>query len=126
MSALTDNRKTETRSGEYIEPTIATGSYVYAGSLVALNASGEAVPATDTTGLTVIGVSQQEKEAGERVKVRRIGAYKLANDASLDDTHVGKTCYAIDDQTVGETSTNSIAAGTVIQVEDDGVWVELQ
>jgi len=39
---------------------------------------------------------------------------------------LGKTCYIVDDETVAKTNgTNTrSAAGTVVGVESDGVWVQ--
>jgi hypothetical protein len=40
--------------------------------------------------------------------------------------HIGEIVYALDDQTVGiySDSSNYIAAGTVLDVTSDGVWVD--
>ena len=63
------------------------------------------------------------------VKTMR-GTFKFANSASTDQitlADVGASAYIVDDQTVAKTngtSTRSIA-GTIRDVESDGVWIEI-
>ena len=64
-----------------------------------------------------------------KVKTKR-GTFKFANSASTDQitlADVGASAYIVDDQTVAKTngtSTRSIA-GTIRDVESDGVWIEI-
>jgi hypothetical protein len=62
------------------------------------------------------------------VRVRQ-GTFKVGNGAAADAlaiADVGSLCYAADDQTVAKTAgANLPVAGTVIQVDADGVWVQM-
>lgn len=119
MSALTEDRNTLERVPQMRTPVAA--AKIYAGALVALNADMAAVPAADIEGLNVIGVAQHPAEAGERINVK-CGCYAF-DGTGITNADIGKTVYAADDQTVAKATTNSIVAGTVFEVDDEGVWV---
>jgi len=112
---------------------VAAGVIIYAGTLVALDTSGNANPAANTSGLKVIGraeetVDNSDGSAGDlNVNIKR-GIFKYANSgsAAVDANDVGKVCYVEDDTTVTETASNSIKAGIVIALDDAGasVWVD--
>ena len=71
MSALTQERNTiELLGGISYERVVAAGNTVYAGSLVAQNASGKAVPAADAANLVVLGRAENTAAAGETVRIR--------------------------------------------------------
>ena len=55
------DRNTPMKGGELVAVPVAAGAVIDGGTLVAVNATGFAVPAAGTSGLTVVGV------AGERV-----------------------------------------------------------
>lgn len=133
MTATTEGRNTKRRDGvQYSYP--AAASKVLAGTIVVLNAAGYAEGATTAAGKTAVGVAEDtvDNSAGSagdlNVPVRR-GVFAFANSASTDEiklTDVGSTCYLVDNQTVAKTdgSASRSAAGTVRDVNDDGVWVE--
>ena len=50
-------RSTRERQGKEFVFPVAGGETITLGTMVALNAAGEAVPASDTAGLTVVGVA---------------------------------------------------------------------
>ncbi|WP_247739360.1 hypothetical protein [Pseudomonas aeruginosa] len=60
------------------------------------------------------------------VRVRRLNAFKWANDGSVTQAHLMKPAYIVDDQTVAATDGTETRspAGRIIGVEPDGVWVE--
>ena len=122
MAALTKNRKTAERIPALRQFT--AGSLIFAGSLVALNASGKAVPASNTSGLTVIGVAQTQTKEGGMVTVKS-GCFRLANSESAAVTlsEVGDDCFVADDQTVAKSGSNSVVAGKVYDLDSKGVWV---
>ena len=100
-----------------------------------LDASGNAVPGSTATTLTVRGVAQEQVDnrdgaAGDlRVETRR-GVFPFANSASTDEitrADIGNSAYIVDDETVAKTngtSTRSVA-GVIRDVDDSGVWVEI-
>ncbi|HQS08726.1 MAG: hypothetical protein B7Y12_02145 [Rhizobiales bacterium 24-66-13] len=134
MAALTQDRNTPSRSGMRREPPAKAGAKIFAGAMVALDASGWAVPATTATTLKVLGRAERavDNTAGANGDLTvPVGAdiYRFNNSASADAialTDVGATCYAVDDNTVAKTNgTNTrSAAGTVFDVDSLGVWVK--
>lgn len=132
--ALTADRNTPRREGEEIVLNVAAAKKIYAGSLVARDASGNAAPGGTAT--TLLGMGRAEEyvdnstgAAGDKtVKIRK-GVFRFANSAAGDQittADIGKECYIVDDQTVAKTdggSTRSIA-GRIDDVESAGVWVE--
>ena len=99
---------------------------IFAGALVAQNGSGNAVPASDAAGLTVLGRAEHSAATGEKVLVRT-GVYLFDNGASgeaLSPADIGAVCYVVDDHTVGKAGgTYHCPAGIVIDVTEDGVAV---
>ena len=132
MSALTANRNTPSVAAYQMfgrVRTIATGSTVYLGSIVAQNSDGKAVPASDTAGLVVLGRAERIWPDGSKVETRS-GCFKFANGADAEAftaADLNKVAYVVDDQTVGKVGgTNKIKAGTFRELDaDGGVWVEL-
>lgn len=134
MAALTADRPTPLRDNRDFEHPVAATTKIYAGAIVALNATGYATKGATATTLKAAGVAQAlaDNSAGIdgaiNVKVRR-GLFRFANSASADliaRTEIGSDCYIVDDQTVAKTngtSTRSIA-GKVRDVDSSGVWVE--
>lgn len=134
MTALAADRTTPYRDGKEFAFPVAASTKIFAGAIVALNASSLAVKGATATGLIAVGVAieQADNSAGGNgainVKVRR-GLWLMGNSASSDAialADVGATCYIVDDQTVAKTDGSSArsAAGTVRDVNASGVWVE--
>lgn len=109
----------------------------YAGG-VCVSAAGYAKPAVAATGLSVLGITKYDSanagaDGAKEVVVltRSINGkrlvVKLANDGTdaVAQAHVGFSCYLVDDITVSSLATGRTAAGKVIRVDSDGVWVEL-
>ena len=130
---LTADRNTQMKDGELIAVPIAAAKKIFAGSLVAANATGYATPGAVAATLTYLGRAEETVDnAGAdgalSVLVRRGKAFKFANSATdaVTQASMGKVCYIEDDQTVSATSDTGArsAAGKVIGVETDGVWVQ--
>lgn len=132
MTALTADRNTARRAGDEYSHPVAASTKIFAGSLVALNATGYAAPGSVATTLKVVGRAEEQidnsagADGAKSVKVSR-GVFKFANHGTntLNRTHIGSTCYIEDDQTVGSSATGKSVAGTVLQVDSDGVWVKI-
>lgn len=125
MAALTKNRKTPERIPAVRQ--FEAAAKICTGALVALNASGKAVPASDEDGLTVAGRAENSAVSGEMVTVKT-GCFRYDNasgGAAITAADVGKVAYVADDHTVGKSSTHSIPAGIIFDVEGKGVWVEV-
>ena len=129
------DRNTPRRDGIEIGLPVAASTKIEAGHLVAVTAAGYAVPAGDTAGHVVLGIAQEtvDNSAGSAgdltVLIRRKNAFKLVNSstAALVQANVGGSAYVQDSVTLTTAAgaTNDVAAGTVIAVESDGVWVDI-
>lgn len=129
MSALTEARNTVQLLGAMsYAREVATSNTVYAGALVAQNGDGKAVPASDATGLTVLGRAENTAAAGETVHIKS-GIFIFENGTSTEAlavTDIGKTAYVVDDHTVGKIGgTYGVIAGIVVDVTGEGVSVEV-
>jgi hypothetical protein len=130
--ALTASRDTPARTGVDVAIGVASNTVIYSGSLVAINTSGYAVPASDTASYKVVGRAQATVDnsgtAGDgalSVNVRR-GVFLWANGDSFTIADVGNLAYVEDDQTVQKaaSATYDVVAGIIIDVDTDGVWVD--
>jgi len=134
-AALTEARDTPMRYGETISIGVYTNTRIWAGSMVALNSSGYAVPAADTSGYIVIGRADEtvdnrygQDDAGDSgtltIEVTR-GVFRWANLTGITDADIGSFVYVEDDQSVDDDApSQSIIAGICRDVDSDGVWVD--
>lgn len=133
--ALSEDRSTAMRDGNMISLPVAAGVTIYAGALVARDASGDATPGAETTGILGVGRADAGADnaggaAGDITVEVRKGVFKFDNSAAGDAislADVGSDCYIVDDETVAATDgtgTRSVA-GTVFDVDADGVWVRI-
>lgn len=130
--ALAADRNTEMKDGELLSLPMAAVK-VYAGALVAVNSSGYLTKGQAATGMTYLGRAEEQVDnsagnAGDKsIKVRRGKAFKWKNSgtSAITQADLGKVCYIEDDQTVSKTDQAGTlsAAGTIVGVETDGVWV---
>ena len=138
MTALSSYRDTR-RMGDDVYPVIldllvADNVHLFKGAIVGL-AGGYAAPAGSACS-KVVGIAESEVDntqpghalGAKRVRVRQ-GTFKVANSAAADAlgiADIGNLCYAADDQTAAKTAgANLPVAGTVIGVDPDGVWVQM-
>ena len=134
MAALSADRNTPARSGDLREPPVKAGAILYAGGMAAIDATGLAVPAAAVAAHRIIGRTNQRADntggvdGAIRARVDR-GIFRFANSASADAIglkDVGQPCYAVDDQTVALTNGSGArpVAGTIFDVDAQGVWVK--
>lgn len=133
MSALTKDRNTVRKQGEYTSYPVKAGGVIFAGSIVCIGADGYAVPGSDTAGMKFAGISRGyvNNSAGTSgsvaVEVWRRGCFKLAA-SGMALSNFGDGVYVMDDQTVGlaATATNDIACGRVSEyVTATAVYVDI-
>ena len=104
--------------------TVKAGNTVYAGTAVAIDAAGKAVPAADVSGLQVVGIAINTAAAGEVVDVQARDWW-----LNLDTTQVGsmsignglrKVACVVDDHTVNlaALTTNAIAVGVAYDFDE--------
>jgi len=129
MTALTNDRQTAVRQGRQYSDPVAASTLIFYGALVMLDASGNAVPASTATGLTVRGMAREHVDnsagaAGDKNVATENGTWRFAH-SGLDRTDIGATAYAVDDQTVDTDSTGRSAVGTIVDIDNVGVWVRI-
>lgn len=129
------DRNTKFRDNSFLVLPVAAGARIDTGVMVAVNANGYAVPASDAAGLKGAGmaVSGVDNSAGldgdARIEVRR-GVFEWDNSAAKPVTQkdVLSDCYIADDHTVRAFDSTEGAlnprAGRVIEVVGNRVWVE--
>ena len=129
MAALTAARDTPMRRPALRRAfSVPAGSTVYAGSMGALDA-GALKPASAVATLAVVGRVCTTQVGPGWVEVER-GVFRFDNQAddAITAADIGKPCYVVDDQTLARTAGAGDArpkAGTVFDVDDGGVWVEI-
>lgn len=133
--ALTKDRNTKRRDGKQFNDPVAASTRIFAGSLMCLNAAGDAVPGSVSTTLKARGVAQEQVDnlsgaaGAARIESLR-GVFAFANSAAGDQitrADIGANAYIVDDQTVAKTNgtnTRSVA-GVIRDVDSDGVWIEI-
>lgn len=131
--ALTKDRNTIMKDGELIVVPVAANAVIYAGAIVVANASGYADKGSTALGLTFLGRADERVDntgganGAKTVQVRRGKAFKWKNDAThpVTQASLGRKCYIVDDETVAihDNSAARSAAGIVVALDSDGVWV---
>lgn len=131
---LTQDRNTPHQDAQLIPVPLAAGVTAYAGGIAVANATGYGAPGTTATGLTYLGRFEHfvDNAAGAdgdlTALVRRGKAFKWKNSAgdAITQASLGKACYIVDDETVAATDGTGTrsAAGIVVGIDSDGVWVE--
>ena len=133
MTVLAADRNTPRRDGDKISVPVAAGELIYAGALVALDASGDAVKGATATTLSGFGRAEARVDnsggaAGDQSVEVRKGVFRFANEGAdlVTRADIGNDCYIVDDQTVAKTNgtaTRSVA-GKVVDLDAQGVWVK--
>ncbi|WP_028008678.1 hypothetical protein [Solimonas flava] len=136
MTALAAERATPRREGKFRNDPAAAAKKFYQGALVCLDASGNATPGATATTLIARGVCRYtvDNSAGSAGDLRvesEAGVFLFANSASTDAitrAEIGDDCYIVDDQTVAKTDGTGTRskAGRILDVDSDGVYVEIR
>jgi hypothetical protein len=116
MAALTSARNTPEMAdfGRIQVYPVEANTVVYLGAMVALNAAGNAVPASSAAGLRIVGRAERVHNgipgqnadnsggaAGAIAVVCRRGVFMYAiNDSSIAQAQVGSLAFAVDDNSV--------------------------
>ena len=131
--ASTASRNTDARPGNRAAYPVAAATLLYLGTLAALNADGRLVPATDANGLKLAGMVYEEADnaagaAGDILGTVAFGIYKFNNSVAqpLTIADVGSIAYVEDNDTVAKTTAHKVKAGVVLEVEADGVWIDIR
>ncbi|PWY53671.1 hypothetical protein DK459_00690 [Achromobacter sp. RW408] len=129
---MANDRNTPRRDGLGLRLPVAAGVRLYAGRMVGVNADGNAVPGGSPAAVAIVGIAQEQIDnrdgtaGAQSIDVRR-GTFQLKPAAAgITLAAYGKRVKATDDESValvGEDAA-AIVAGTVRDVDADGVWVE--
>lgn len=120
MSALTRDRNTVRKEGDYAAYQVKANAKIFAGSLVCIDSTGYAIPGSDTAGLKFVGISRgyADNTGGANgdlsVEVWRRGSFELAA-TGMTRGNIGDSVFVVDDQTVGlaATTTNDVPCGKI-------------
>jgi len=133
MAALSATRDTKKRQGGSVEIGVASGVTIWQGGMVAINASGDAVPAGSAAAKgKAVGRAAQTVTGGATagavtvVADKGIFAYQSNSANPVTRASRGATAYALDDQTVSSLDTLATIAGTVFDADDTGVWIDMR
>ncbi len=130
---LTAGRNTVERGGQILVLDVKSNTKIYEGAMVALD-DGYAVSASAKSTLVVAGRCEKYVDntgtggtnGAKQVTVKRgVFAYENDETAPVNNTHLLKECYVLDDCTVTSDSTETCVAGKVIGFEDGQVFVEI-
>lgn len=134
MTALTEARETKFKSGivQTQHYLVAADAVIFAGGMVCLDATGYAIPAADTAGISrVVGIADADVDNtggndGDLTITCKKGVAKLVNNDNVQaEVEIPDQALVEDDQTVGTSTVNSIVAGTVVELNSDGIWVRV-
>ena len=105
--------------GDRIKYLVKASTTISKDDLVAIDATGYAIPATDTAGVKFVGVAAKGvtnsgANGAKEVAVHRTGVISMAA-TSIAVTQVGAAMYVVDKNTFDETSGNSIACGILVK-----------
>jgi len=145
MAALTNSRNTPELDdgGRILVYPVEANTTVYLGSIVALNANGNATPAASVAGLKILGRAEMVSNgipgqdavnnpgaAGAIAIVARRGVFMYAvNDGSIAAAQVGLIAFAVDDNSVslsdGSGATAVVAQSTTFPASTSAQIVTL-
>lgn len=107
---------------------VAASTTIFKGTMVVIDASGYAIPATAASGRRPVGIATEQADnsggsAGDITVEVETGVHLMEND-DLVQADEGSLCYLQDDQTVGKLAADSGApAGIVDEVVSGGAYV---
>lgn len=129
------DRNTPYRDGKLNPVPVAAHTEIFGGHMVAINATGFAVPASAIAAQMTIGVSDGYvdnslgADGSECVLACRGKVWCFANHSgdAVTQAQVGQNCFVADSVTVAKTNDTDKrpVAGVVMAVDVDGVWVQI-
>lgn len=134
-AAVADVNTKSSRDFLEVELQLAASQTVYKGTMVCRNASGYGVPAADTAGLKLAGVSKGSKRHGLStvvsassgsyyVDLDRTGCFRFAA-SGLAITDIGKKVYVADDKTI-QIAPTYVFAGYLVGIDTASWgWVDI-
>jgi len=129
MTALSANRNTVQRDGEIATHDVAASTTIYQGGAVAINSSGYAAPAANTSGFRFVGMARAKVDnssgsnGDKTVDVDRAEVLKWAS-SGLSQSDEGSQVWFSDDQTVSTTQGYCYAGRIVEVISATECWVD--
>jgi len=135
VGALTADIDVGRKEGVIQAYPVSAGETIYKGALVCIDTDGYLIPATDTASLKFVGIAYEKKvnttaagygsDGDLWCRVYTGGVFKLTC-SSIAQTMVGQLLYVVDDQTVDETTTNSVCVGRLVEYDSaTSGWVDI-
>jgi len=137
MTALSADKRVQSyETGARILASIgaAANAVWYKGSLIARNASGWGVAASDAANIAVVGIAREGgnntggSNGAKEIPIEYGGVYALEIQGStITRANIGQTAVVQDDQTVtnAATAANDVPIGRIVDVRDGKAWVEV-
>ncbi len=122
MTALSATYEAKRQDGDIIDVLVKASAVIYKGALLVDKGTGYAEPGTNGSGYIFLGVAVESQTGGSTdgatsVRVYKTGVFQYTK-ASATQTDLTVAMFIHDDQTVGATSTNSVACGYVVGIVD--------
>ncbi|AEB09341.1 DUF2190 family protein [Desulfobacca acetoxidans] len=132
MSACTADRDTIYREGLELEYPVKAATKIYAGSMVAVDSTGYAIPAANAAGHQLVGVALEQVDnslgasGARQVRVRTAGVFDFTA-TSISQANVGAEMYVVDDQTFDEVNPGQgIRCGKLVKyVSATRGWIKI-
>lgn len=122
MAAASAAREAQRTEGRLKSVLVAASTKIYKGTLVAVNASGYAVPGADTANFKFAGVAYEtvDNSSGSNgdkaIRVEKCGEFEMVA-SGLAQGDLGKEVYITDDQTVQlAANTNGMKVGAIAEI----------
>jgi hypothetical protein len=124
MTALSANNEAKRKDSEIQLYPVKGSAHIYKDSLLIDAGTGYAQPGDDGADYVFLGVAVEEADSSDEstdgtlsVRVYKTGSFEFTK-ADAAQTDIGTTAYIHDDQTVGSSSTNTVACGKVVEYID--------
>ena len=122
MTALTQNYEDKRQDGEIISIKVKANAVIYKGAMLVDKGTGYAEPGVDGSGYIFLGIAVEaatgsSSDGGVSVRVYKTGTFQIPK-ASAAQTDLDQIMYIHDDNSVGASSTNSVACGTCVDIVD--------
>lgn len=108
---------------------VQAGETIYAGNLVCVWTNSLAYMAGDEANYKVIGRAESTVASGKTLLVKK-GIFRYANQGSFADKDIGSDCYVWTNGSYSVTTsaiaTNDVKVGTIVDVDNVGVWVHIR
>lgn len=126
MAALTKDRSTSIKAGGTARTRVgevAAATKIYKGALIAKNAAGHVVPASDTAALKVLGIAEEQVDNSAGAAAAKTCSYITGVEVDLVNAGgaivqagKGALCYVSDDNgvTTAAVAANDVIAGQVV------------